>query len=402
MLLNIEKIPYIGRDGKVEYRSSHAIAEYFDRYTDQEEIFYVEFFSGPDLLKANLTSYVKPDILKQIQANKIKIAFHNIHEGFYNISSFILKLANKHQIPSESIIIVTGNHGLKPWADRAAERINMSVPRIILCESFEITASRTLDYFIFKMGSMDEWIKHTYNPELITHQYLNLNRRQRSHRPMLVSALIAKDLLSYGKVSFGNSDFQEGKNQSDIIDNVPAYWQDHPDLRKLIIQSRSKILKSLPLYLDTKDLVTNRASSMPTDNVLYNSTLLSVVSETTFFSHTCPWGVKLPEPGVFFSEKAWKPILHLHPWIMVSQPYTLQAMKLKGYHTFNEFLDESYDYEEDDHHRMFMILRLIEKICSWTPQRNLEFVEYCKPKLMHNIDLLRDKLNTGDFFGEIQ
>ena len=403
MLLNIDNIPYVGRHGKVEYRTSHAIAMYVDRYLSDEDVFYVEFFNGTDLLHADLTSYVKPDILKQIQNNQIKIAFHNIHEGFNNISISILKLVAKYGIPTKNVIIITANHDLKIWTERAAQRINTQVPRIVLCESFEITASRTLDYFISKIGSMEAWIKYTYHPDSITHQYLNLNRRQRCHRPMLVCALIAKDLLETGKVSFGNSDFGEGEGntQSEIIDNVPAYWQAQPDLRKLIIQSRRKILDSLPLYLDTTDLVTNRASSIPTDSELYKQTLMSVVSETTFFSHTCPWGIKMPEPGVFFSEKSWKPILHHQPWIMVSQPYTLQAMKHKGYQTFNEFLDESYDYEENDHQRMFMVLRLIEKISKWTPEKNREFVEYTKPILRHNIELLHTKLSTGDFLGEL-
>ena len=86
---------------------------------------------------------------------------------------------------------------------------------------------------------------------------------------------------------------------------------------------------------------------------------------------------------------------------MVSQPGTQEIIRSKGYKTFSEFFDESYDYEQDDYQRMLMIYRVIDKICNWTPQRVKEFLAYSKPIALYNQNLLRSKINTSDFFKEL-
>ena len=51
----------------------------------------------------------------------------------------------------------------------------------------------------------------------------------------------------------------------------------------------------------------------------------------------------------------------MHPFIMMSTPYTLQKLNELGFKTFDGFIDESYDREEQTKARFQMILREIDK-----------------------------------------
>jgi len=401
VLLNIDNIPYIGQHSTLDFRTEHLIALKISEYLSDTPVFYIEFFSGPDLFQSDISEYIDSDTLSQIRSGNIHIAFHNIHEAFHNIGHGIVMFLKKHDIPTEHAIIITSNHDLRSYTERTCERQGTVPPRIVLVEVFEIQSTMTLDIFKRHCGNLDAWIKMTHNPSDITHRYLNLNRRQRSHRTMLVTALLARESHTLGKISFGNSDFDEAPRQSEIIDNAPFYWMDHPDVRAQVESKRAEILKQLPLYLDTTDLVTNRAASEISDAMLYKTTGISVVSETTFFTRPCQHGTYSAEPGVFLSEKAWKPIIHFQPWVMVSQPYTQQAMKAKGYQTFSELWDESYDYETSDTQRMWMIVQLIEKIVAWDNTKFRDILSECQKISEHNIKLLESKTQAKDFCREL-
>lgn len=401
MLVNIDKIPYVGRDGEVSYRDSHVIAQTISDYLSDIPVFYVEFFTGPDLYRSDVTEYIDADTLTEIRAGNIHLAFHNIHEGFHNIGQGIIKLCVKYEIPTENVIILTANHELPKYTLRPAMRNNVKPPRIVLCEAFEIQSNRNLRVFVDDCNNdLDLWIRINYDPEKITHRYLHLNRRPRPHRCMLVAALMGKGLHHKGKVSFALADFKQSTLE-DLIFDGELYWTGNPDVRKHITGKVTGISQELPLYLDTTDLETNRAQSVKADRKLYCSTGISLVSETTFFRHNCEHGFYSSEPGVFLSEKAWKPIIHHHPWVMVSQPHTQLAMKEKGYQTFSDLWDESYDYEQDDIQRMTMLLNLTEKISNWTEEKFTEIVHEAQKMCRHNIEMLIDKRTGPDFIKDL-
>lgn len=393
MLVNIDKIPYVARDGKVSYRDTHVIAQTIQDYLGDTSVFYVEFFTGPDLYKSDVTEYIDQEILSEIKSGNIHLAFHNIHEGFHNIGQGIIKLCLKYDIPTEHVIIITANHELPTYTLRSAQRNQVTPPRIVLCETFEIQSNKNLRHFV-ETSNLDVWIKMNYDPREITHRYLNLNRRPRPHRCMLVAALLGRELHHNGMISFAQADFKSC-NLEDLMSDGELYWSANPDVRQSI--TNKDLAQHLPLYLDTTDLETNRAESVRSDRLLYIHSGISVVSETTFFKTACRYGFYSAEPGVFLSEKAWKPIVHHHPWVMVSQPHTQLAIKQKGYQTFSEFWDESYDYEQDDVQRMTMILNLVDKISNWSEEKFTEIVHEAEPVCRHNIEMLLEK-NTGDDF----
>ena len=54
------------------------------------------------------------------------------------------------------------------------------------------------------------------------------------------------------------------------------------------------------------------------------------------------------EPGLFLSEKTWKPILAGQMFIIIGQKYTLKRLRDLGFETFGHILDESYDNMDND------------------------------------------------------
>ena len=84
---------------------------------------------------------------------------------------------------------------------------------------------------------------------------------------------------------------------------------------------------------------------------IYLNSYIHITPETNFF-----------ENGGYFSEKTWKPIGHLQPFIFMGPTYGLREIKKLGFKTFSPFIDESYDDETDNAKRFVMIINEIERL----------------------------------------
>ena len=112
-------------------------------------------------------------------------------------------------------------------------------------------------------------------------------------------------------------------------------------------------IKYLPkIEIDTQNLqdIKGFDTSFSSDWKHYQETFLSIVSETIY-------GGRLN----FFSEKICKPLINLHPFILMSTPYSLKFLKKFGFKTFHPFINEQYDKEENDLKRKQMIFDELDK-----------------------------------------
>ncbi len=76
------------------------------------------------------------------------------------------------------------------------------------------------------------------------------------------------------------------------------------------------------------------------------------------FLHICPETFQYYREGrIFFSEKIWKPIMFMQPFVLVGEPYQLKALHQMGYKTFSDYLDESYDTITNNQERLTTALR---------------------------------------------
>ena len=121
--------------------------------------------------------------------------------------------------------------------------------------------------------------------------------------------------------------------------NIPGenfqHWQplveERPYSDKAENEKISSLIDKKELRIDDQSLVNNLALT-PYVYEDYSRTFLSVVNETN-----------VDNDILFLSEKIWKPILLKHPFLVIGNPYTLQALRDMGYKTFGDFWDESYD-----------------------------------------------------------
>jgi hypothetical protein len=94
------------------------------------------------------------------------------------------------------------------------------------------------------------------------------------------------------------------------------------------------------------------AHAGPQELLLNQRALWHVVSETVFYYDK-----------LHLTEKIFKPIVSKRPFILVAAPGNLAYLKSYGFKTFDRWIDESYDDEQDPAKRLEMIANEVEKLC---------------------------------------
>jgi hypothetical protein len=136
--------------------------------------------------------------------------------------------------------------------------------------------------------------------------------------------------------------------------------------------------KLLPLVLDNPNF-NNYPMESSVDPVkhLYDDSLVNIITETYFFNKI-----------IHITEKTYKPIAFMQPFILVAAAGSLKHIKDMGFKTFDQFWDESYDLEVDDKKRFTMIMSLIESISKWTEEEKTQFTFKVKDVVDYNVEHL--------------
>lgn len=194
--------------------------------------------------------------------------------------------------------------------------------------------------------------------------FINLNRVPRTHRIYLVAALYELGLFDKGIVSLWfNWDksvlFNEVKTRKDLFCKTSRGKQ----LYDIIYSGVEKIQDKLPFLIDQTDLNKNPAGFSASDRTMYSRAYINLTCTTFFFE----W--QEPSPG--WNEKEWKPVVAKQPFILFGRYGALQSMKNFGILTFDQYIDESYDYIKDDYERFWFILQELERL-SKLPKEQLD------------------------------
>jgi hypothetical protein len=111
---------------------------------------------------------------------------------------------------------------------------------------------------------------------------------------------------------------------------------------------------------------------------MHSSCRVNVVLETTVYD------VKKP----FFTEKTWKTIAHRRPFVILGDTNSISALKEKGFKTFGNFCDESYDSEPVLSNRINMVIEAMHQLVAACKTHANEIDEICKhnQKLFFNVN----------------
>lgn len=213
----------------------------------------------------------------------------------------------------------------------------------------------------FKFVYNDSWVSHIrpykdiieYKPERI---YINLTRRPRYHRCMLMQKLIENN-----KVHIGYNTWGDGKT----IDESYLYEYPHNQI--------------LSQQFDTLDCVDINGEN-PTDRIPIEHCIKSfffLVTETHYTSNI-----------LFFSEKIYKPIAIGMPFMCLGNPGSLELLRERGFLTFGEWFNENYDNDMPLENRINVILGNIHNINEMSNGKKIGIREEMREYLIHNQKLL--------------
>jgi hypothetical protein len=203
-------------------------------------------------------------------------------------------------------------------------------------------------YYFFHGFAALEWYRDfQFYPRVekqFTKVFISLNHlstKDRSYRLTLVANYIEKDILTQGYVSLHAT-------KQDIKDELfSPISRLSIDAKKLI--AKKLITSTLPIIADTN----NGHGALSANLNLEDSALWNIVSETIFY-----------DQKLHLTEKIFKPIVARRPFILVAAPGNLAYIKSYGFKTFDRWIDESYDLEQDPDRRIELITQELATLCA--------------------------------------
>lgn len=105
----------------------------------------------------------------------------------------------------------------------------------------------------------------------------------------------------------------------------------------------------------------------------YLNTYFSLITETLFYEH-----------GHYISEKSFKGIAHLHPFVILGKPGIINQLQKWGFKTFSEFWDESYDTIQNNSERIIKVYEVVKSLVEKTNEEWDELYEKLYPILEYN------------------
>lgn len=222
-------------------------------------------------------------------------------------------------------------------------------------------------------------------PFKLKNKVLCYNRRPRTHRKILVYYLQKNpDLLRNIDLTFGGASnaymdinhinpLRECLEDEELCQEIFNYFEEN----------------KLEIKIDDSDLVVNLAADFNLQQ--HQETFISLVSET-----------EIRKDILFLSEKMYKPIYAQQPFIVYGNPYSLKHLKELGFKTFDKWIDESYDNEENFEKRLNMILKELEVIASKSLEELTAIREEMREILVHNYKHFLITDNTEEFFNKFK
>ena len=213
----------------------------------------------------------------------------------------------------------------------------------------------------------------------VQYKFLHMNFTHRMHRQLFSKFLIRENLIDTNCVAINLAD-RARTSKTTNSSRPRCISVDQNDDWHL-----NKNLKNL-----WRDTPLKKVSNTSIDDHFYSCHYgflkkagVYIVSET-MFNH----------PSPYFSEKTVSALLSNRPFIIIGEHGSLRALKQKGYKTFNDMFDESYDNIIDPSSRMESIFELVKDINARSLDEIKENVLKCQDKLSHNRNLMMASISA--------
>lgn len=329
----------------------------------KEKYFYPVFFSYQCIHHLNQYYFNIPkNVIKDVKNNSCKLLLMNIYEG-YELSLYddVLKdnLLKVYNLKFTDLILVTGN--LLKESPKGIKNIYCNYWESII-EDYDDQKSQ-------------EILTNIFSNKLKDHKFICLQRKLKIERLMLYTELY--DYKNDGILTMG----------AGIDDEVLSMEKKHFFNYKTFRKYQKKKLKStLPCEYDVNLSVENPTHDLQIEK--YLNSYLHVVPETYF---------RYLEDQMFFSEKIYKPIVFMQPFVLFSQPHSLQYLRELGFKTFHSnFINEDYDKLTDDRERFLSALKQVKRVISMSRHQLRQMTQQFADILVHNHNNLKFIYNDNN------
>ena len=188
--------------------------------------------------------------------------------------------------------------------------------------------------------------------------FVNYNRKPREHRTELVQKIMDADLKDFGVISLGKNDKTYNK-QDEVLclllgESIEEYKEGNWGMTDTF---------GIPHDIHTLGNIET-----------WRTHFLTIVSETEFW----PWD------NTFVSEKTWKPIIGLRPFVLNGQTKIYKYLRDNGFYTFNHYwphieMEELPEFEV--HNSLINVIKFLSTLSNATLS---EMYADMLPALEHN------------------
>jgi hypothetical protein len=311
----------------------------------------------------------------------------------------------KHNIPANKIMFLASDMNGNIQYDKFCDRNNIKDKIHIFEASHRLEAYSYIYNYITQPKKVTGYDKskldniHPYSNSFFSvdemfemknslreKYFLSYNRIIREYRLALVAMIYEMGLQDKGIISLGAPKINEeygGTWPTHIGDFIKDKKQNE------MVSSALKKIKSLCPIVADQDILPETVFSSDGEHISigdwtnfshqYKRVYFNVVTESCYYDEC-----------IYFSEKTFKPIGQLTPFILMSTPYSLAKLREIGFKTFDGWIDESYDKEEDNDKRFFMIIEVIKNLCGVSREELHDWYYSLTDILIHNQKTLRD------------
>lgn len=210
----------------------------------------------------------------------------------------------------------------------------------------------------------DRRVVDVKDPSRKPYYFICLNRRFRWHRTKIILEIFKrwgnKFLWSYDKPPI-NKELFTNKELA------------HFSFEEMLVKSGDfplELYNILPKQIDIDHGVNDTMTRLN----LQEQAHISVVTETMFNE----------VETLFFSEKVYKPIVSLQPFILIGSYNSLKILREQGYKTFHPYINESYDSIESHVARFDAIVHEIDRLSRLPESDIIELVKKCSDICIYN------------------
>jgi hypothetical protein len=306
-------------------------------------------------------------IIQYIKLNKCKILLNasyepyssNLKEYYQSITNF----ARKYKLTKDNFYILTGNliaQNNEKYKFKFIPYLYF-LDFLIFDNKFDKNFKEKSKFNLNKLININRNIK--FDKKILCYQKRNHIHRNAFYYEITNSEIINNNIFISLWREYTNFQFDY---------KIIGYSQNESDLINLFLKENTS-----NKVFDDRNIIDNLGIDF--DINFHKKTFMSVVSES-----------RVESDLIFFSEKVFKPINALQPFVLISSQNSLNKLKEFGFKTFDKWWDESYDSANTTKERIEKIKKILIDICNKSDDELQIMLIEMEDILVHNYKILND------------